>query len=291
MSSVCRLPVCDTCLGVKERRLIWLLINLPLLQHQNVLRSQQPGPNPFLSECNWCHSNFSRKCLSWGTRCEVFPLFVWAKVSWRVFVRWKVNWFPQDGFVGGRNRVSRLPGAVCGEITPLCDSTHALILLWQWFLAQLNLNLMTVQRWQGGRTNVRWYHCTGCWHRTHRPPLAWVIPLSDDRWRAFVNPNALTLQTLCHAWQEQDGSWIVYGEGIRSGGQLAPPVAPPWRLMAAPWVYIPFNTFILPPHAFSCCLIHLYDCLQTLQHGRSHLSDSWQWLFARCLHLGFRRNK
>lgn len=76
MSSVCRLPVCDMCLGVKVRRLIWLLINHPLLRHQNVLLSQQPGPNPFLSECNWCHSNFSQKCLIWGTRCEVLPLCV-----------------------------------------------------------------------------------------------------------------------------------------------------------------------------------------------------------------------
>ena len=53
MNSVCHLPLCDICLSVKVRHLIWLLIHLSVLQHQNVLLSQQPGPNPFLSECRF----------------------------------------------------------------------------------------------------------------------------------------------------------------------------------------------------------------------------------------------
>lgn len=132
-----------------------------------------------------------------------------------------------------------LPRAVCREITLLYGSAHT-----HWscfdsgFLAQLNLNLVSVQGvtvnrgfdkvvvlarsphtpLPAGRMSghLWWYHCTDHCRWTAPPILSCVIPLSDGHWRAFINPNVFVLQTLCPSWQVQDGFLIFYGNGIRT---------------------------------------------------------------------------
>ena len=175
-----------------------------------------------------------------GTRCEVFSsLCVHARicvfacdcvgVNVCVFMRQKVNRFPREGF--GEEKVSKLPRAVCREITRLYGGTHThtLILFWQWFLAQLNLNLMSVQRATANRGfdkvvvlarmlhtplpagrmsgHLWWYHRTDRWHRTAHPILPSVIPLTDGKMKDIHQSKCL--HTPNFVSQSTGARWIL----------------------------------------------------------------------------------
>lgn len=181
------------CLGVKVKRLIWLLINLPVLWHQNVLLSQQPGPNPFLSECNWCHSNFSPKGLRFGVHQMRGCSSLWAHTSVAVLA-----WGCVDGYEKAKSMFTRwyqrgigvaLPTAACREITLSHGRAHTLILFWQWFLAQLNLNLISIQ----GVTANR-----GFWWGTGGMTVPVGMVTDQDYHNSVLR--LLGLNTTSHSW-------------------------------------------------------------------------------------------